>query len=133
MTKSFFQVGVSVEPLAHGQAHLTPVKALKGLNYRFVAVKEGGDEAIVVVEGSDAELKALEKDKSCRKLTPKQAASLRQAYPALKLKKKFRASAPGVTPVSGPFETDEHGKPIVDTVQTVRSGFYLIDVPLESE
>ncbi len=28
------------------------------------------------------------------------------------------------------FEVDAQGNPIVDTLQTVRSGFYLIDVPL---
>lgn len=28
------------------------------------------------------------------------------------------------------FETDEQGNPIVITLQTVRSGFYLIDVPI---
>ncbi len=33
--------------------------------------------------------------------------------------------------IPGPqFETDEQGNPIVITLQTVRSGFYLIDVPI---
>ena len=133
MGKAIFQVALSVEAVGQGNARLVPTKALKDLHYRFVTVKDGGDEAIVVVEASDAELKALEKDKSCRKLTPKQADSLRHSYPAPKVKKKFRAIPPAAKPAGGQFETDKHGKPIVDTVQTVRSGFYLIDVPLEGE
>ncbi len=128
MAKSLFQVTVSVKPKVGGQAELTPAKSLKGVEYRFVAVKEGGDEAIVMVEGPEAELKALEKDKHCRKLTPKQADTLRHSYPALKVKKKFR-----LQPSGGRYETDENGQPIVDTIQTVRSGFYLIDVPVVSE
>ena len=31
------------------------------------------------------------------------------------------------------FETDKKGKRILDTIQTVRSGFYLIDVPVRAK
>jgi hypothetical protein len=131
MAEALFQVVTSVKPKAGGEAELVLPEALAGVARRFVAVKEGGEEAILTVNGSAAELKALAQDEHCRKLTPEQADTLRESYPAPKVKKKYRPRSAGAAPEGGQFETDDQGR-IVDTIQTVRSGFYLIDVPIEA-
>jgi len=131
MTQALFQVVTSVRPKGGGEAELVLPKVLSGVAYRIVVVKEGGEEVIVAVEGANAELKALTQDQNCHKLTPKQADTLRKNYPAPNLKKKYRPRPADAAPEGGQFETDDQGRPIMDTFQTVRSGFYMIDVPIQ--
>jgi hypothetical protein len=105
------------------------------LNYQFVLVKDGSEEGIVRLDGPDLALKQVEKDKDCKKLTPRQLEALRASYPKPRIKVKYRAQPPlqetgPAEPVAGLFELDEAGNRIANTVQTVRSGFYLIDVPV---
>ncbi len=132
MSEAFFKISLSLESKG-GQTRLAPPKALKDLNFRFVIVKEGGKEAIVSVKGSQTKLKNLEKSKNCQKLTSKQAQALKETYPPPRLKQKYRlraqvpAGGKGVN-VPGQRETDEKGNPFIDTYQTVRCGFHLIDV-----
>jgi hypothetical protein len=61
------------------------------LNYRFIIVKEGGEEGIVKLEGPDAALKQAEKSKNFKKLTPRQLETLRASYPTPRMKMKYRA------------------------------------------
>ncbi len=138
MPTAFFQVRVSVQPKSGGEAELMPPPAIQGLNYQFVLVKDGGEEAIMKLDGPDSALKQVEKDKDCKKLTPRQVETLRTTYPKPKLKMKYRAQlqlqeSGEAIPVPASFEVDEAGNKIVETVQTVRSGFYLIDVPVLSQ
>ncbi len=137
MSVAFFQISLSVQPKG-GEAELVPPKVLQDLNYRFVIVKDGGEEGIVKLEESEAVLKKVEKDKDCKKLTKKQMEALQKKYPQPKLKQKYRmrtqTEEQGETEtVSEPFEVDDKGNKIIDTFQTVRSGFYLIDVPIVSQ
>lgn len=134
MPVEFFQVKLSVQ--AKGtSADLVPPKILQDLNYRFIIVKEGGTEGILRIEATAAALKKIEKDKDCQKLTEKQAKERKESYPKPKLKQKYRVKTqPQEGEESGVganlYEVDEQGKNIVDTFQTVRSGFHLIDVPI---
>jgi len=134
MSESFFKISLSLESKG-GQARLIPPKVLKNTDFKFVIVKEGGREAIVSIEGSPAKLKNLEKCKDCQKLTSKQVQSLKKTYPPPRLVQKYRLrtqSPAGSKDVNVPAqrETDEKGNPIIDTYQTVRCGFHLIDVPI---
>jgi hypothetical protein len=135
MPAAFFQVRLSVQPKSGGEAELMPPQVLQGLDYQYVVVKEGGEEGIVKLDGPDSALKQVERDKDCKKLTPRQLEALRANYPKPKLKTKYRTqmqlqSMGEALPMPGAFAVDEAGNKIVDTVQTVRSGFYLIDVPV---
>ena len=136
MPVAFFQVKLSVRPSGGGQATLVVPKVLREQPYHFVAVKDGGEEAIIQIDAPKDTLDAIGKDKACTKLTPKQADTLRESYPPARLKQLFRAAAPGAgqaTELSTEaYAADEKGNRIVDTIQTVRSGFYLIDVALEA-
>lgn len=137
MAVAYFQIQLSVQPKSGGEAALIPPPVLQGLDYRFVIVKDGAEEGIAKLDGPDAALKQVEKDKACKKLTTKQVEALRASYPKPKIKKKYRAQPQleetGATkPLVGSFEVDEAGNEI-DTFQTVRSGFYLIDVPISAE
>jgi hypothetical protein len=82
-------------------------------------------------------MRALERSKDVRRLTPKQCEQARAGYPAPRIKKQYRlrsrASDQNADGLLGDFEPDAAGKKIVDTFQTVRSGFYLIDVPIIGE
>ena len=138
MPIAFFQTQLSVRPTSGGQAQIVVPKALQGLDYHFVAVKDGGDEGIVQIEEPKATIEAVEQDPDCKKLTAKQVETARQSYPPPRLKKKFRVrtapmEAGDSAVVTEQFEVDQHGNRVVDTFQTVRSGFYLIDVPVISE
>lgn len=135
MPVAFFQVTLTVKAKRGGEAELVPPKVLQDMDYQFVIVKEGGAEGIVQIEASETKLKEVGGDKECKLLTARQKEKLQESYPLPKLKKKYRTrsqdqAAGEVASVGGAFEVDEQGQPIVDTLQTVRSGFYLIDVPI---
>lgn len=121
MPAAYFQIQLSVQPKSGGEAALIPPPVLQGLDYRFVIVKDGAEEGIAKLDGPDAALKRVAKDKGCKKLTTKQIKTLRARYPKPKIKTKYRA------------QPQEAGNKAVDTFQTVRSGFYLIDVPILAE
>jgi hypothetical protein len=135
MPVAVFQVPLSVQPKGGGEAELVPPPIVQGLNFHFLLVKDGGGEGIIQVEGAEAQLKPVERDKACRKLSAKQLETLRASYPAPKLKQKFRLhpQAAEGNPAEagvGMVAVDEAGERIVETLQTVRAGFYLIDVPI---
>jgi hypothetical protein len=132
---AYLQVPLTVQPKG-GSAELVPPKAVQSLNYHFVTVKDGGTEAIIRLEEPPAVVKEVEQNEDCKKLTAKQVEAVRKSYPSPKLKQQYRVmqrvemadqdDARDVQPTA-----DE--EPIVDTIQTVRAGFYLIDVPVVAE
>lgn len=133
MSENLFQITLSIEPKSNGKAELVSPKILLELNYQFVIVKDGGNEGIISIDEPDAVLKEVEENKDCKKLTVEQMKILQKSYPAPRIKKIFRKRTqipgPGEVETTGEeFEVDEKGNRIIDTVQTVRSGFYLIDV-----
>jgi len=131
MAVAFFQVQLSVQPKEGGEAELVLPKVLHELPYQFVAVKDGGEEGIIKLDTSEGNLKKLEKEKSCKKLTEPEMEALNKSYPAPKLKQKYRLPSPEeVETSSEPFALDDRGNRILETWQTVRSGFYLIDIPV---
>jgi hypothetical protein len=131
MAVAFFQVQLSVQPKEAGEAELVLPKVLHELPYQFVAVKDGCEEGIIKLDTSESNLKKLEKEKSCKKLTEPQMAALNKSYPVPKFKQKYRSPSPEeVETSSEPFALDDRGNRILETWQTVRSGFYLIDVPV---
>lgn len=131
MAVAFFQVQLSVQPKEAGEAELVLPKVLHELPYQFVAVKDGCEEGIIKLDTSESNLKKLEKEKSCKKLTEPQMAALNKSYPVPKFKQKYRSPSPEeVETSSEPFALDDRGNRILETWQTVRSGFYLIDIPV---
>lgn len=138
MPGAFFRVRLSVRPRGGGEAELVLPNTLQDLQYRFVIVKEGGEEGIVRIEEPEAVLETVERDKDCRKLTAKRVETLKKEYPAPKLKKKYRTGPQGHEagerrPLDWLFAVDAQGNRILDTLQTIRSGFYLIDVLVEPD
>jgi hypothetical protein len=130
MTTTFFQVQLSVQPKAGGDAEFILPEVFEGLDYHFVLVKDGGEEGLVKLDASAAQIKTVEKNKQCKKLSKAELESLKKAYPKPKLKQQYH-----LLPVA---EDDGEAQPTIedletlpiDTLQTVRSGFYLIDVPI---
>jgi hypothetical protein len=138
MPDAVFQVRLTVEPRPHGNAVLVPPDALADVAFSYIAVKEGGEEAIIQLSATTEVMRTLERRKDVTRLTPKQRDQLRAAYPAPRIKNQFRmrkrTSDPNETGSAlRDFEVDSGGNRIVDTFQTVRSGFYLIDVPIVGE
>jgi len=137
MAVGFFEVKLAVRHAPGGEVRLAPPAALKDASYRFVVVNQGGKEALVAVEGSEASLKQIAESRGCRRLTPSEAADLQQSYPRPALKQRYRLHSPAdqaaaMEPESA-VELDPLGNPVVETLQTVRSDFYLIDVPVSPE
>ena len=135
MPVEFFQVPLSIQPKARGEAELVPPKVLKNLNYQFVIIKEGGEEGVIQIDVPQKVLTELEKDKTCQKLTTAQLEELKKTYQAPKLKQKYRFHLQSQQEqeravAAELYELDEQGARIIDTFQTFRSGFYLIDVPV---
>ena len=128
---AMFQVQLSVHPTAGGGG-LLPPQPLQGLSYHFILVKDGGAGGVIRLEASEALLKQVEKDKACRKLYRQSTGHLQASYPPPKLKQKYRLLPPVLDahPADaggGLFEVDDAGNRVVETLQTVRAGFYLID------
>ncbi|CAG1003468.1 hypothetical protein MYXO_03210 [Myxococcaceae bacterium] len=130
MPTVFFQIKLSVRPKSGGEAELVLPKVLQGLACQFLIVKEGGEEGIIQTDVSGTALKQVEKDPACKKLTAPQMETLKASYPLPKLKTKYRMQAQQPEGREGMFALNEAGDRIPDTFQTVRAGFYLIDVPL---
>lgn len=148
MPIAFFQIPLSVKPKSGGAAEIIAPEVLQGLNYAFVIVKEGAEEGIVRVDVSETDLEKITSDSNCTKLESESMKALYESYPKPKLKQQYKmkplaspppqAAGEEMTPPTSPppqavgeqLETDEQGNPIVVTLQTVRSGFYLIDVPV---
>lgn len=134
MAKSYFEVKLSVKPEGGGAARLVIPNVLQRLDYQFVMVQEGGREGVILLDESTDTAKKVARDKKCKKLTKKQMEKVLAGYPPPRLKKKFRfrelnAKAEDLD-VADQFEVDKKGEHIVDTFQTIRSDFYLIDVPV---
>ena len=138
MPVAFFQVPLSVKPKTGGEAEIIVPEVLQGLDYTFVIVKEGAAEGIVRVEAADADLGKIEGTQNCQKLSSEEMNQLYNSYPPPKLKHQYKMGLQSQTvsegeTAEGLFETDEQGNQIVITLQTVRSGFYLIDVPVSGK
>jgi len=134
MSVAFYQVALSVRPKG-GEAEFVLPPALHDLNQQFVVIKEGGAEGIVRVEASAEALARVDQDNQCTKLTVDQVELLKKSYPSPKLKRKYRShpammAAREGEPTSVLPTVDAANRRTVETLQTVRSGFYLIDVPV---
>jgi hypothetical protein len=129
---ALFQMHLTIRPTSGGQAELAVPDTIRDLDYHFVAVKDGGEEGIVRVNAPQKALAALAQDPACTQLADSQADELRKSYPPPRLKHVLRPiHAPEDTAGSATFAVDAEGRPVIDILQTVRSGFYLIDVPVE--
>ncbi len=129
MSVAYFQIPLSVRPKAGGEAELVPPEVLQGLNYHFVVVKDNGEEGIINLEANADDFQKVENTQNCKKLSEKKMESLRDSYPTPQVKKRYR-QRPATEESDAQFEVDEQGNKIADSYQTVRSGFYLIDVPI---
>jgi hypothetical protein len=123
-----FRVPIAVESVG-GQAAPAVPAALDGLNYRFVIARDGA-EAIVEVDAPKEALERVAADAACERLTAREAAKLREGYPPPRLKRRFRPAEAGA---GGEYALDAQGNPVVETVQTVRAGLHLVDIPLPAE
>jgi hypothetical protein len=136
MALTHFKVQLSVEPKGGGEAQLVPPPVLQGLSYRFVLVKDGGEEGIVQLDEPKSVLEKIQKSRNCTRLTKKQLETVQGGYPVPKLKQRYRVrplvyeASPHAEATAEPYEFDDQGKQIVDDIQTVRVGLYLIDVPV---
>ena len=134
MAISYFEIQLSVKPKAGGEAELFLPKALQSQDYQFVMVREGGQEGVIRLDAPTDVAKKIAKDKKCNKLSQKKMEKVLESYPPPRLKKKFRVKVldADAEEIAGDdrFELDKKGKPIIDTFQTIRSDFYLIDVPI---
>jgi len=130
MPVAFFQTRLSLQT-AGGQAQLLVPEALSDLDYQFVIAKDS-TEAIVRVEAPAKTLEQIAADEACTRLSPKEAEKLRASYPPPQLKQRYRLASPDDTGVEH-YALDAQGSPLVETLQTVRVDFYLIDIPLTPE
>lgn len=140
MPEGLFVVQLSAATDASGRPRLQPPPALADVDFRYLSVKQGGTEAIVRVTAAADGLKTLERSEGCKKLTARQAEQLRGSYATPSLKRQCRPRQLDVTDAmnvpggqqGGGYALDTQGQAIVDVFQTVRLGFNLIDVPIET-
>src|SRR5215813_355560 len=119
MPDALFQVHLTVRPTAEGKAEIVPPDALADMKFSFVAVKDGGEEAIVRLSAPADAIKALERRKGVTRLTPKHGEQLRARYPAPRIRRTFRAPANEQGARPSKFALDSEGNRVVDTFQTV--------------
>ncbi|NJP10299.1 MAG: hypothetical protein HC866_13170 [Leptolyngbyaceae cyanobacterium RU_5_1] len=135
MAIAYFEIPVMVQPTTGGDAELVLVQELHGLAYQFVQVNDGGREAIIQLNAGEAGLQTLSQTSHFTPLTDTEMAALKASYAPPKLKQRYRRAQTDaqIEESSLPFELDLHGNPVIEWVQTVRSGFYLVDVPVVNE
>jgi hypothetical protein len=139
MAEAFFRVRLSVDSGMGGQASLKLPEHFEELKHQFAIVKEGCEECVIRVNASETDLKNIERKGNCQRLTKEQLKLLiSKFYPRPKLKIKYRVKTSSeeidsAMPSGDVYVLDEQGHRITDTYQTVRSGFYLVDVPILSE
>ena len=135
MPTAYFRIPLTVNPTGGGAAELVAPDALQEIDYSYLIVKEGCEEGIVALEAPNAVISELAAADTYEKLTARKMQSVRRGYPPPKLKQRYRlrqepVGSQDADPSAGPYEVDNEGNRIVDTFQTVRAGFYLIDVPV---
>lgn len=131
MAKAFFLVKVGVRSRG-AQANLVLPKALSEVKHQFLAVRDGGKEALVQVDAPKITLDKLATHEACKKVTAAQKTKLRGDIRP-KVKKKFRKKKSGRGEggeAIEEIELDKTGKPVAESRQTVRVGYRLIDVPV---
>ena len=137
MSIASFKVALSIKPAGGGEAKLVVPKVLHGQDFQFVIVKDG-EEGIISLNAPTEVIKKVEKDQKCKKLTKKEMEKVINSYPQPCIKELYRPKAQIQEKdregeiVNEPFEVDDKGERVIEKVQTVRSGFYLIDVPISS-
>lgn len=133
MPENFFQIKLKVIPKESGEAELVPPEILQGLKFDYLIVKEGAEEGIIKIEANKESLKKIENDNDCKKLSSDQMKKVKKSYPEPKIKRKSRRLS-GEMGDTGTmkelFEIDKNGNRIIDKIQTIRSGFYMIDIPI---
>lgn len=127
MAKKYYEVEIQFKETGTGEAEIVVPQVLADREWQYVLVHEGEPKAIVQVEAGAEDHKAIAADAACRSLTKKKMGELKKAYPAPKLKQKYRRVEVGLT------AEEMEGEPILETLQTVRWRFYLIDIPVQTE
>lgn len=127
MAKKTYEVEIKFKEAGAGQAEIVVPKVLKGSDWRYELVNGPEAKAIVQVEASTENHKAITADAACRSLSKKQTTVLKKTYPAPKLKRIYRE----LEFTLAPEETE--GERILETFQTVRWRFHLIDIPIGAE
>jgi hypothetical protein len=138
MSTAYFQIPVSIQSDPDATARLAPPRALTNLDLHYIRVDERRLKAIVRMSAPKERLQEVVEDQRNQELTQEQVASALNDYPPPRLKTKYRVLAQlraadegnGEAQVIDPFVLDDQGNRITDTFQIVRSGFYLIDVPV---
>lgn len=130
MPVAYFETRLTLET-AGGAARLVAPAALRELDHHILIARDGGD-AIVRVEAPAKALEQVAAAEGTSRLTPKEAEKLRERYPPPRLKQRYVQAAPDAGGAA-PFATDSEGNPVVETLQTVRVGFHLVDLALSAE
>jgi len=133
MKPTYFNVPLLLSVIPGRKAELVPPGVLSDLDFKFVRVKENGEEAIIVLEAAEPDLRRVEETPGCVRLTPHRARVLKNRYRAPRIKQKYRVRSVNLSEPaerSDPFERDEWGNRVIDIYQTVRSGIYIIDIPI---
>lgn len=120
MPEAYFEVDIKFNETGGGRAEIAAPVALAGSKWGYVLVHEAEPKAIVRVEAGSKAHKAIAADPACRSLTDRRLEALKDAYPKPRLKQKYRR----------PPASEEVGERTLETFQTVRWKFYLIDVPV---
>ena len=90
MAETYLRVSLGVQPTQGGAAELVPPPELAGVDFRYVVVKEGGEEGVVVVDGEPSLIARLQTAPAITKLTAGRLAAVRDGYPPPRLKQRYR-------------------------------------------
>lgn len=132
MATKYYEVDLQFEATGAGQAEIVVPQVLADKEWHYVLVHDGEPKAIVQVEAGTQDHKTIGADAACRSLNKTQMTALKKKYPAPKLKQKYRLVEAGLTVEEGEIEAMQ-GEPVLETFQTVRWRFYLIDVPVVAQ
>ena len=129
MVTKYYEVDIKFKETGKGQAEIVVPKVLKDREWHYVQVHEGEQKAIIRVEAVTKEHEAITADEACRLLTDKRLSTLKESYPAPRLKQAYRPLEVG----AGLSPEEIKRERTLETFQQVRWKFYVIDVPVRPE
>jgi hypothetical protein len=129
MAEKYYEVDIQFRETGTGQAEIIVPQVLTAKAWHYVQIHGDGQKALVEVDASDDEQAAIAADNAIRSLTKGQVTERQKAYPAPKLKRRYPERTAQLIAEEGKVE-GATGAPVLETFQTVRWRFYLIDVPV---
>lgn len=129
MSHDYFEIHVELRETDDGRVDVGVPTALEGSSWTFVLLDERRGKALVELETGSADAEALQADGAVREIPGEELAEVAGNYRSPCIKQEYEDEQAG----EDEPEAEEPPAARLLTLQTIRSGFHLADVPVNAE